>query len=382
MEQDAALDRRKPMEQARWAYFGSRGHFSHCSGARAILAGGEDVVEELAERGERVGRARAETLVELEHGRGDGFGPLAGMGEGVGHLADEGAGDVFVEVVAAGEAVEDEVAGHGRALELALGGEGDAGFQQGLGDACGQRSFVAVAEAVDEVGVGGERFRVAAGLGQGLGAAVEFVGGVFGGAELVVVGGVVGVHRGKSYDAAGGRVRAVGLSVNHYMLGVSDGELSEILRKPASVRELIEQRRERCTDLSTDGLAIMALTSPKVDDILDFLEDLVGPTEWSGHVGRRVEVDGVVEREVTVGYGCVRYYRHAFVMEVARRLRPITVGQFAARCDLDWLEAEHVYPLGWRDAHRKPMLIEAYARYRQCIMHAAIYGRHLLVWTA
>jgi hypothetical protein len=83
-----------------------------------------------------------------------------------------------------------------------------------------------------------------------------------------------------------------------------------------------------------------------------------------------------------MGYGPARYYRHDFVMQVARQLAPITVERFEARCDMDWLEEHRVYPRGWRDEHRKTMLLEAFSRYRNCVFHAAIYGRHLLVWTA
>lgn len=172
------------------------------------------------------------------------------------------------------------------------------------------------------------------------------------------------------------------MSVDHYLLAITDAELESILDVPQRIRNLVKVRDDDVRFLDSDGLAIIALTAKGKDDPLAFMSDGAPPavSDW---VGKYVEEKGrVVTCEVDMGYGPATYYRNNFVVEVARKLQPWTVEVFAQHCDMDWLEENYVYPQGWRDEHRKGMLIEAFRTYRACIIEAAEAGHHLLVWTA
>jgi hypothetical protein len=161
------------------------------------------------------------------------------------------------------------------------------------------------------------------------------------------------------------------MSVNHSLLPISDSELASLLADPASVRALVEKRDADVCRLWKEGLAIVALTATGEDDPLAFLQS-GAPDAVSGRVG-----------DVDMGYGPASYYKNRFIAGVASRLRPLTVGAFADRIDLDWLDENNIYPGCWRnhpDANRK-MLIDRFAAYRGCVLSASDAGMHLLVWS-
>jgi len=172
------------------------------------------------------------------------------------------------------------------------------------------------------------------------------------------------------------------MSVNHYLLPISDDELASVLRTPEEIRALVERRSADVQGLGEDGVAIVTLTAESDDDPLAFIRT-GAPDEVSGWVGRYAEEGGrCVECEVDMGYGPASYYRNVFLWEVARKLTSITADAFAANYDPDWLEENHVYPAGWHDPGRKETLIESFVLYRPCIVAAAKSGQHLLVWCA
>lgn len=168
------------------------------------------------------------------------------------------------------------------------------------------------------------------------------------------------------------------MSVNHYLLTVSEDELASILRTPEEIHALVERRSADVLELGINGVAIVSLTAESTEDPLAFMME-GGPERDSGWVGRYVEG---VECEVDMCYGPASWYRNRFLREVATRIRPITVEDFTANCDLDWLEQNGVYLSGWRDPGRKESLIESFTVYRACILNAAKSGQHLLVWCA
>lgn len=172
------------------------------------------------------------------------------------------------------------------------------------------------------------------------------------------------------------------MSVNHYLLPISDDELASILRTPEEIRSLVERRSADVQGLGEDGVAIVTLTAESSDDPLAFIRT-GAPDAVSGWVGRYAEEDGsVTECELDMGYGPASYYRNSFLREVARKLAPITVDTFTANYDPDWLEENYIYPSGWHDPGRKELLIDSFNLYRACIMAAARAGHHLLVWCA
>jgi hypothetical protein len=172
------------------------------------------------------------------------------------------------------------------------------------------------------------------------------------------------------------------MSVNHYLLPITDAELTSVLQVPERVRGLAEERAADVCDLGTNAVAIMVVTAESMKDPLAFLQ-AGAPADVAGWVGEyAVEGGRVVTCEVDMGYGPAAYYRNAFLAEVARRLQPWTVDTFARRCDLDFLEEMGVYPTGWHDGGRKESLVNAFAAYRSCVIDAAESGRHLLVWSA
>jgi hypothetical protein len=172
------------------------------------------------------------------------------------------------------------------------------------------------------------------------------------------------------------------MSVKHYLLPITSDELASIVGIPETIRDLVELHASAVVGLSTDGVAIVSLTAESEDDPLAFIRT-GAPGTVSGWVGNYLEEAGrAIECEVDMGYGPASYYRNSFLRQVATKLQSITVDNFAATCDLDWLADNHIYPSGWRDAGRKEALLESFNRYRACILSAAESGQHLLVWCA
>lgn len=172
------------------------------------------------------------------------------------------------------------------------------------------------------------------------------------------------------------------MSINHYLLPISEAELASILQTPERIRALVQQRSAEVEMLGEDGVAIVALTAESDQDPLAFIRT-GAPDAVSGWIGKYVEQGGrVVECDVDMGYGPASYYKNSFLREVARRLGPITVDAFAARSDPDLLEKYRIYPPGWRAPGRKEALVASFNRYRSCIIGAATYGQHLVVWCA
>ncbi len=168
------------------------------------------------------------------------------------------------------------------------------------------------------------------------------------------------------------------MSVNHFLLPITDDELDTILRTPEQVRDLVDHRSADVCGLAEDGCAIVALTAESDEDPLAFLR-MGAPKAVCGWIGRYSKGDGG-GCEVDMGYGPASYYRNSFLREVADKLRPITAEVFAANCDTDWLADHHVYPSGWHDEGRVETLMESFNLYRACILATAKSGQHLLVW--
>jgi len=172
------------------------------------------------------------------------------------------------------------------------------------------------------------------------------------------------------------------MSVNRYLMPITDDELTSLLQTPERVHDLVDERENEVQELGTDAVAIVVLTAESAEDPLAFMSE-GAPGEVAGWIGEYAEEDGqVVECEIDMGYGPPAYYRNEFLQEVAQRLQALTVIDFAANCDLDWLEENDIYPTGWHDEGRKESLIESFNVYRECILAATESGRHLLLWCA
>jgi hypothetical protein len=162
------------------------------------------------------------------------------------------------------------------------------------------------------------------------------------------------------------------MSVNHMFLPITDQQLKKMLADEEYAHDFIfEEKKDDWVHLSTDVLAIIAITSPSDDDPLSFVQEGAGEYEdEAGDVGDRINM----------GQEPAAYYKNSFLRLVAKKLGPWTVEKFELHADMQRLEEECVYPTGWTDAHRKPSLIKAFARYRECVLKTAAAGRHLLVW--
>jgi len=172
------------------------------------------------------------------------------------------------------------------------------------------------------------------------------------------------------------------MSVNHYLLPISSEELSGLIDRPEKMHEFVKTRRTDVRTLGTDGVAIVALTAENNRDPLAFLQ-FGAPQKLSGWVGEYVESDGrVITCQVDMGYGPASYYKNRFLMEVARKLRRLTLEVLEINCDLEWLASHHVYPSGWEEEGRQESLINSFDVYRSCVIYAAESGQNLLVWCA
>jgi hypothetical protein len=172
------------------------------------------------------------------------------------------------------------------------------------------------------------------------------------------------------------------MSVEHYLLSISDEALTSILAVPEVIHEVVDKQEDEVCRLFENAPAIMFLTAADADDPLLFLEQ-GAPPGMSGWVGEYVvEDDRVVSCEVDMGYGPATYFRKEYVAVVARRLNEWTMEQFAERFDPDVLEEHYVYPLGWRDPGRREDLIQSFSDLREYVMAAADSGKHLLAWNA
>ena len=172
------------------------------------------------------------------------------------------------------------------------------------------------------------------------------------------------------------------MSVNTYLLPISEDELTAILAVPERVRTLVEKRDPEVCSLSYNGPALMFVMAEGPDDPVLFMERGAPPglSDW---IGRYVVKEGrVTECEVDMGYGPAAYFRNSFIADMARHLEPWTVERFSERCDLDELEAQCLYPMGWRDNGRREELIHSFEVFKACITSAGRSGRHLLFWSA
>ncbi len=172
------------------------------------------------------------------------------------------------------------------------------------------------------------------------------------------------------------------MSVNHYLLPISDIELSSLLEVPERIREFVQSHDQEIHELGEDGIAIATLTATAADDPLDFIRVGASP-EHSGWIGKYREEEGrVVLCEVDMGYGPASYYRNAFLQIVAQKLQPFDVEAIGTHEHLNWLEENRVYPRGWLDPWRKDFLKRAFDRYKSCVLKSAESGLNLLVWCA
>jgi hypothetical protein len=162
------------------------------------------------------------------------------------------------------------------------------------------------------------------------------------------------------------------MSVNHFFLPVTDEQLNKMIADEGYANDFIfEEKRDEWVDLSTDVLAIIAITSTSDEDVLSFVQE--------GTMDHEDEV-GYVGNRINMGSEPATYYKNSFLKLVAKKLKRWTVEKFESRADMERLEEERVYPYGWTDARRKPMLVEAFALYRKCILDTAERGLNLLVW--
>jgi Domain of unknown function (DUF1877) len=172
------------------------------------------------------------------------------------------------------------------------------------------------------------------------------------------------------------------MSVNRYLLPITDAELTSLLQTPKRVFDLVEERNTDVRELGTDAVAIVVLTAESADDPLAFMCE-GAPENVGGWIGDYAEEDGeVVVCDIDTGDGPPSYFRNEFLQQVAQRLELITSVDFAANCDLDLPEDNDIYPTGWHDEGRKDELIESFNVYRECILSTAESGRHLLSWCA
>src|SRR4051794_15655722 len=128
------------------------------------------------------------------------------------------------------------------------------------------------------------------------------------------------------------------MGVNHSLLPVTDAELTMLLATPGSIHDFVDSRRNDVRELLTDGLAIISLTCESDDDPLRFMQS----GNQSADEG---SVSGWVGNE-DMGYGPASYYKNQFVRIVARKLEPWTLETFIANCDMEWLDANRIYPSG------------------------------------
>jgi hypothetical protein len=153
------------------------------------------------------------------------------------------------------------------------------------------------------------------------------------------------------------------MSVNHYFLPVTDEQLNKMINDDEYAHDFIfEEKKDDWVDLSTDVLAIIAITSPSDENVLSFVQE--------GAIDHEDEVGDIGSR-INMGSEPASYYKNSFLKLVAKKLKRWTVEKFESQADTERLEEECVYPSGWTDAHRKPMLVEAFALYRDCILNTA-----------
>jgi len=176
------------------------------------------------------------------------------------------------------------------------------------------------------------------------------------------------------------------MSVNHYLLPISDPDLSSILEVPERIRDFVESHANEICDLGTDGLAILSLTATGADDPLDFIRSGVPPEypeKYAGWIGEYIEKkERVVVCEVNMGYGPASYYRNDFLRIVAPLLQPFDVESIGTEEHMQWLEESGVYPGGWLDPGRDEFLKRAFETYKFCVLKTAKSGLNLLVWCA
>jgi hypothetical protein len=171
------------------------------------------------------------------------------------------------------------------------------------------------------------------------------------------------------------------MSVNHYFLAIDGAELASLLERPEAIRELVRARISDTCFIGEMGSAIVAITAESGQDPLAFMME-GGPDEFAGSVGDAVEKSGRQQFFIDMGYGPASYYRNLFVAKVAQSLSLITVDLFTRHCDMDQLEAAHVYPGGWLHAGSKKYLVDCFDSYRSYVIKAADAGQNLLVWCA
>lgn len=172
------------------------------------------------------------------------------------------------------------------------------------------------------------------------------------------------------------------MSVNHYLLPITDAELRSLKDDPESCPDFVNAHLDRVRSLFTAGCAITAIIAEDDRDELAFLR-VGAPDSESGWIGEYVEDGGSVETcQVDMGYGPASYYVHHFVVKVAAKLRDIPESTFTGWYDADWLEDNYVYPTGWHDDGREDFTLSCFTTFRDCVLDAADNGYHLLVWCA
>src|SRR4051812_13232480 len=101
------------------------------------------------------------------------------------------------------------------------------------------------------------------------------------------------------------------MSVNHIFLPVTDDQLARMLASNEFAHDFVfKERADDWVHLSTDVLAIVAITSPSDDDPLSFVTEGAGD-HWdeAGDVGDRINM----------GSEPATYYKNSFLRLVAKR---------------------------------------------------------------
>jgi len=171
------------------------------------------------------------------------------------------------------------------------------------------------------------------------------------------------------------------MSVNHYLLHISDEDLTSLINDPEQSHDLVKSRQDDIYDLKETGPVLTALLAEGPEDELAFLSTVRSPSE-SGWIGEYLVEDGrEVRCQIDMGYGPPWYCRDSFVKRVAVKLREITEDDLKTWYDPVWLEEYCIYPPGnWEDPLRWDYVREHFHVLKDCVLSAADSGKNLLIW--
>ena len=167
------------------------------------------------------------------------------------------------------------------------------------------------------------------------------------------------------------------MSVNHFLLPISDTERAALRTDPESCPDFVDSRASEVETLHTAGNAITSLIAESADDELAFIQE-GAPDEYSEWIGEYT--NSVCQ--VDMGYGPAWCCDSEYVARIAAKIKDFTETDFAKIYDPEWLEENRIYPSGWCDEDRAEFMIEQFNALRNCVMTAAEKEDHLLIWCA